>query len=72
VDGTTADAAIACGHVDNARALPTCPQAQHQQKLANHLILKVVTLPIVQRLAAVRSMKRSCDPSNHLASNHAG
>jgi hypothetical protein len=25
--------ASTCGHVDNARALPTCPQAHHQRKL---------------------------------------
>lgn len=38
-------ASYACGHVDNARALPTCPQAHHQLKPKDSdlLLLIVVT-----------------------------
>lgn len=38
-------ASYACGHVDNARALSTCPQAHHQRKPKDLLLLIVVTAP---------------------------
>jgi len=34
------EAAPACGHVDNARALTTCPQAQQQQRERNSIDVK--------------------------------
>ena len=43
VVGSTAESnETACGHVDNRRLLPTCPQAQHQQKITRSLLLPMV------------------------------
>ena len=36
---------LACGHVDNARALSTCPQAQHNQNRVDSLLPTVVPTP---------------------------